>query len=402
MPRIIFVNRFFAPDTSATSQIASDLAFDLAARGLEVVAITGRQRYDDPNARLPRSESLQGVRILRVWSTRFGRGWLPGRALDYLTFYLSASRALWREASAGSRVIAMTDPPLISLPAAFIARRRGAFLINWLQDVFPEVAERLGVMRQGPVLRTLTSLRNRSLRRAAVNVAIGQRMAERVASDCGSSPVRVIPNWALEEPGVFAGDNPLRRDWQLEDKFVVGYSGNMGRAHALDSLLDVALRLRHLPRIVFLLIGDGAQLPALKARAAALALSSVLFKPYQPRENLRYSLSLPDLHVVSLDERLEGLIVPSKFVGILAMGRPVLFLGAADGEVGGCIARSGCGVVAPSSDAAAIASAIEDLASNPSRLAALAASARAVWDSEFRRAHALDAWADLLTHVHAG
>lgn len=402
MPRIIFVNRFFAPDTSATSQIASDLAFDLAARGFEVLAITGRQRYEDPKAALPGTDTLKGVRIVRVWSTRFGRGWLPGRAIDYLTFYLSASRALWREVTAGSRVIAMTDPPLISLPAAFIAKRRGAFLINWLQDVFPEVAERLGVLRPGRLLRTFTALRNQSLRQAAVNVAIGQRMAERVAANCGSSPVRVIPNWALEEPGEIPSNNPLRRDWQLEDKFVVGYSGNMGRAHALESLLEAATRLKTQSHIRFLLIGDGALLPSLKAVAQARQLTNVLFKPYQPRENLRYSLSLPDLHVVSLDERLEGLIVPSKFVGILAMGRPVLFLGAADGEIGGCIERSGCGVVAPSTDATAIAGAIEDLAASPSRIAALAAGAHAVWDREFRRSHVLDAWADVLTHVHAG
>lgn len=398
MPRVIFLNRFFAPDPSATSQIASDLAFDLAARSFEVVAITGRQRYDDPKVQLAPTDSLRGVRIVRVWTTTFGRGWLPGRMLDYLTFYLSATLALMRQVETGSRVIAMTDPPLISFPAAFVAARRKAFLINWLQDVFPEVAQRLGVMRPGRVLRWLTALRDRSLRRAVVNVVIGQRMAELIAAGCGSIAVRVIPNWALEEspPGPA---NPLRRAWDLEGRFIVGYSGNMGRAHALDSLLDAAALLRHLPHIVLLLIGDGAQLPALKAKVAAQNLTNVVFKPFQPRENLHNSLSLPDLHVVSLDERLEGLIVPSKFVGIIAVGRPVLFLGAADGEIGGCITRSGCGVTAATGDVAAIAAAIERLAGDPAALATMSAGAHDLWDREFRRQHALDAWANLLSQL---
>jgi len=398
MPRVIFINRFFAPDPSATSQLASDLAFDLAARGFEVVAITGRQRYDDPRIQLPCTDSLRSVRIVRVWTTTFGRGWLPGRMLDYLTFYLSATLALLREVTPGSRVIAMTDPPLISLPAAFVTARRKAFLVNWLQDVFPEVAERLGVMRPGRLLRWLTALRNGSLRKAAVNVVIGQRMAELVQAGCGAIPLRVIPNWALEELPA-ALKNPLRRDWGLDGRFVVGYSGNMGRAHALDSLLEAAMRLRHLSHIVFLLIGDGAQLTALKAKVAAQNLTNVVFKPYQPRENLRYSLSLPDLHVVSLDERLEGLIVPSKFVGIIAVGRPVLFLGAADGELGGCIARSGCGVVAATDDVAAIATAVERLAGDSAALATMAASAHDLWDREFRRQRALDTWANLLSRL---
>ena len=105
MRRVVFVNRYFHPDHSATSQIASDLAFHLAARGWEVAAVTSRQRYDDPRARL-QSGMENGVHVERVWSTRFGRGGLVGRALDYLTFYLSAFVALLAHRDAV--VVAMT------------------------------------------------------------------------------------------------------------------------------------------------------------------------------------------------------------------------------------------------------------------------------------------------------
>ncbi len=120
--RIIFVNRFFSPDHSATSQMVSDLAFFLAKRGHRVDVITSRQRYDAPDARLAATENINGVEVHRVWTSRFGRGFLPGRAIDYLTFYLSTAWHLLRLAGAGDLVVAKTDPPLISVVAGWVSR----------------------------------------------------------------------------------------------------------------------------------------------------------------------------------------------------------------------------------------------------------------------------------------
>ena len=142
---LIFVNRFFFPDHSATSQILSDLTFHLAAAGHEVHVITSTQIYDAPDAALPRCESIKGVNVHRVASTRFGRAALPGRALDYLSFYRSARSRLDEIARAGDTVVAKTDPPLLSIMLAPTARRRGARLVNWLQDIYPETAAVLGV-----------------------------------------------------------------------------------------------------------------------------------------------------------------------------------------------------------------------------------------------------------------
>lgn len=400
--RVVFVNRYFHPDHSATSQIASDLAFALAGRGMEVLAITSRQRYDDPAAGLPRAEAVAGVRILRVRTPTFGRGNLVGRALDYLGFYLGAMWRVLRAARRGDVVVAMTDPPMLGVALRPVAALRGARLVHWLQDLFPEVAERLGVGAIRPVAGLLRWLRNRALRGAAATVVIGDAMAELVRKQCGRDPL-VIPNWALEEDEQAAPrsrlDHPLRREWGLGAAFVVGYSGNMGRAHQLMSLIDAATRLKDEPGIVFLFVGDGAQRAALERTAQERGLDNVRFQPYQPRERLRSSLTLPDIHVASLDERLEGLIVPSKFVGVIALGKPVLWLGAKTGEIGSLVLRSGAGMVVPAGDGAAAAAAVRAVARDAGRLDAMARSAHALWRERFRRADALAHWQRLLEGI---
>jgi colanic acid biosynthesis glycosyl transferase WcaI len=410
LTRVLLLNRFFFPDHSATSQLGTDLAIYLAAHGFEVMAITSRQRYGDRSAGLALNQVHAGVHIRRVGTTRFGRQNLLGRAFDYLSFYLAASFALWREATPGAVVIAMTDPPLLGVPALIVAHLRGARCLCWMQDVFPEVAECLNLLRPRALAPSLRIVRDWSLRHADATVVIGDRMAARMAPLCASPPV-VIPNWALQEqidadPSNGARDalptNPLRAQWGLGDAFVVGYSGNMGRAHRLDELIDAACALRLQPDLHFALIGDGAQRNALAARVQALGLHNVMFQPYQPRERLRESLSLPDIHIVSLDERLEGLILPSKFVGVLAMGRPVLWIGAVDGEVGSLIKASGCGITIPAGDVAALTQALRELSkdhgSGGTRLRTMAQQAEALWRTRFRRSDALAKWAAAIEH----
>src|SRR5579863_2042833 len=182
MPRLIFANRYFFPDHSATSQILSDLAFDLAGAGREVHVITSRQIYDDAKADLPAHEIINDVQVHRVASTQFGRGALLGRSIDYVSFYRSVRRGLAALASQGDIVIAKTDPPLLSVVAMDPAHRNGARLVNWLQDIYPETAAVLGVpLMRGPLALSLKALRDRSLRQADATVVVGELMARRVA-----------------------------------------------------------------------------------------------------------------------------------------------------------------------------------------------------------------------------
>jgi len=398
--RLIFLNRFFHPDHSATSQMLSDLAFALAGPGCKVTVITSRLRYDDANARLPPREVVDGVDIVRVATSRFGRHVLAGRAVDYATFYLNAAWALLRTARKGDVVVAKTDPPMLGIIMRFVARLKGARFVNWLQDIFPEVALALGIDSRPAraLFAVLRRFRDNSLRKADLNVAIGELMAGRLAA-LGVAPecVRVIPNWidtGLVRP-VEPADNSLRAEWGLDQDFVVGYSGNLGRAHDVETLLAAIASTEHNTQggdVRWLFIGGGAQYDALRAAAAMRGLGSVLFRPYQPRERLAESLSVADLHIVSLRPELEGLIVPSKFYGIAAAGRATVFIGEKDGEIARLVALHDCGITVPQGDGAGLAARVAELAQDRTRCMVMGTNARRAAEAQFDLTKAIEAW----------
>lgn len=404
MSRIIFLNRFFYPDHSATSQILSDLAFHLAAGGRNVHVVTSQQRYDDANARLQPYEVTRGVKIHRVTTTRFGRTALIGRGLDYLSYYFSMWQAILGLAERGDILVAKTDPPLLSMLALNAARLRQTHVINWLQDLYPEIAIELGVpLIKGPVGRAITGLRNRSLQRADSNVALGTAMAARLRTyGIAEERINIIPNWTNDHEisSVLPAENPLRREWGLEDKFVVGYSGNLGRAHEFETILSAAEQLRDHPDIVFVFFGGGYQFDQIVLHVKQRGLERTFrFFPYQDRAALKYSLSVPDVHWLSLKPRLEGLILPSKLYGIAAAGRPIIAIAAKNSEIARLVDEHDCGVAIEPNDAAALNDILVILSQDAERCMTMGRNARAMLDAHFTRRQALERWQELINNI---
>jgi glycosyltransferase involved in cell wall biosynthesis len=407
MRRLIFINRFFAPDHSATSQILSDLAFDLAGAGREIHLVTSRQIYDDPKAALPERQTINGIDVHRVASTGFGRAALIGRSIDYISFYRSVRRCLDDLVRPGDIVIAKTDPPLLSVVARPVVRRNGARLVNWLQDIYPETAVELGVpFMRGPVAASLAALRNATLREAAATVVVGDLMGHKVkALGAPAERIHVIANWCNDEDIrlVANADNPLRRQWGLTDKFVVGYSGNLGRAHEFATVLGAAERLCDEPRVAFLMIGGGKRFDELTAAVQARGLAGAFrFLPYQARTLLSYSLGAADAHWVSLDPRLEGLMVPSKFYGIAAAGKPIVVIGDPNGELAQLVRLNDCGFAIAPGDSKALTATLRQLLNAPRTVSEMGARARQMLDAHFTRRQGLARWRRLLDQLDAG
>lgn len=401
-PDIIFVNRFFWPDHSATAQILSDVAQHLAQSGFRVRITTSRMLYSEPSQVLAKTENWEGVEVSRIWTTRFGRPNLLGRALDYLTFYASAFFSVLRHADKNSIVISKTDPPLIGVPIGLAARLKRAKRGNWFQDIYPEVAVASGMKLPSFVFRLLKWMRRRSIDKGAINVAIGDLMAAKLKRETAPSKITVIPNFADDKalnPDP-SGWRNLRKGWGFSDSdFVVGYSGNLGRAHDVQTLLGAAECLQDDARIKFLFVGGGHQRRLVEDACAQRGLSKIYFRPYQPRDSIALSLSVPDLHWISLKPAFEGLIVPSKLYGIAAVGRPVLMIGSRDGEIAQLVEKYGFGSTVMPGDVKAAVSEISRLSLPSESLREMKQNARNFVDTAASRKSSVTAWQDALNEL---
>jgi glycosyltransferase involved in cell wall biosynthesis len=397
--KVYFVNRFYYPDSSATSQILTELATGLAS-GFRVNIITSRQLHDNPRAKQAQREERLGVTIRRLRTTRFGRDHLWGRAIDYASFYIHVFLFLLFNIRQRDVVVLMTDPPLLVLlnTSAIKFARAGR---NWLQDIFPEIASRLGQLRASSwPFRLLAAWRDRSLNVAAANVVISPRMAAYLAQR-GVSNVRIIPNWADEQAiaPVLHENNPLREQWQLANSFAVIYSGNFGRVHAFDEIINAVRELAGEPGIRFVFIGKGAALEPLRQAVQDIPAVQVSFKAPQRRESLAYSLGAADLHLVSLKMGMEDLVLPSKLHGVLAAGRPVAFIGDTDSDIAAMIRRENVGFSISLGDGAGLANRIRQLASDPGMQEVYRANARALFLREHTQAQGVARWRKLLRDV---
>lgn len=394
--RLIFLNRFYWPEIPATAQLLTDLAEGLSAAGHTVSVITSR----DGKGSLAALETHQAVEILRVRGTRWSGLGLPGKAVDFATFYLGALWRLGATAHRGDIVIVLTDPPLIGIGAGAVARLRGAAIVHWVQDIYPELA--ISLARQ-PWLRLLRPLRDRAWRRAQACVTLGTDMAS-VLTKAGVPTPRqaIIPNWppAGLAPANAGAIARIRAVWGVTDKFVVGYSGNLGRVHDLRSILALADAFRADPSVAFVLVGHGPQRAWLEAEVRSRGLTNVTFQAARPREELPASLAAADVQLVTLLAGCEQFVFPSKLYGIAAVGRPVAFIGPEGCEVARLVREHDLGVTAAADRVDQMVAALWQLQRDPSRMnrhAAAAARFAATHDA----AHALRRWQTLLQGLHA-
>lgn len=404
--RILLINRFFFPDESATSLMLTDLVEGLAPLGLDMRIITAAASYTETGGNeqvLP----ISSLAVTRLPTLPVSHQSMVGRMANFVAFYCGLAIAGVVYARKGDIIVCLTDPPFAGVIAAVIAKIKRARLIHWVQDIYPETATRLGYgSSTNIVIRGLARMRDWAWRSACVNVVIGERMRDMLAlRGVKSDLIRIIPNWAADEDlkPIAPNENPLRKQWGFSsDALVIGYSGNLGRAHDVTTMLDAAaiLAADRQSNICFLFIGGGAKHAQIDHAMSDKLIGPMLTRQgYRPRAELTQSLNVPDVHWLSLEPALEGLIVPSKFYGAAAVGRPIIFVGDTDGEIARLIKVAKCGASFSKGDAAGVARFIAELSSDPALRSRLGANARRFAEFELSRSARLADWRSLMTEL---
>lgn len=342
--RVAFFNRAFYPEISATSQLLTELAEGLVRNhGCCVSVVAGAPMGSQEKGNPP-----PGILVYRVYGTRFSKRFLPGRVVNYLTYFLSSCwRSLWLEKP--DVVIALTDPPIIGLAAWMCAKRFGAKLVISYRDIFPEVArlltEKQSTFLEWPIQKINCFL----VKRADRVIALGEAMRDRLIQGKGAAPEKVviISDWAdcqAIQPAEKANDFSIK--YGLADRFVVMHAGNIGASQNLDIVIEAAESLADLPDLKVVFIGEGVRKEALQNQVRARRISNVTFLPFQPKENLTQTFASADCFVVCLKPGLAGYITPSKLYGILAAGRPYVASVDESCDVARITRQHDCGLLA--------------------------------------------------------
>ena len=374
--RCLLINQFFWPDAAATSQLLTDLARHLREQGHEVDIICGLSGY---------SGAEEGVRpdvtIHRVGSVAFSRGKL-GRLLSYGSFYALASlKAL--TVRKPDVVLTLTTPPLLSLLGNLVKLGRGSRHVIWEMDMYPDVAVDLNYFRRGGLLdRVVGAVADMSRRYADAIIALGECMKQRLEGrGVPARKIVIIDNWADSSAIQVSGKR------EHLDKLVLLYSGNLGLAHDIDTLVGAMRQLRGDPRFLFTFVGSGGRRDELRSMAAAEGVQNIEFKPYVQRADLGQQLAAGDIGLVTQAENCCGSVVPSKVYGLLAAGRPVLFIGPKNATPARIVERFHCGWHIACGDAAGLEALLLHLAAHPEEVAAAGQRARETLVQNFDRPH---------------
>jgi len=395
--RVLLLNLYYPPDTSATAKMAQTVVQALAEEH-DVTVLCGRPSYD-PAERRPwrfyQSENSGHVQIIRVGSTDYPRLRMKKRLLNYLSYvFLAVPRALFLPCDV---ILAMTDPPFEGIVGAFIALLKGKPYVYNIRDLYPDMALGGSLVSPGFLARLWEKLHRWSLRRATRVLVLGDDMRRRIISK-GIDPARVVvvrDGTDLPPQGVLQSLDPqVIQSIRGDSRFVLLHAGNLGFYGAWDTLLTAARELAQ-DGISLVFVGDGAERERLQSAAAGL--SNVRFLPFFPSGKIPSVLAAADAHIITVKRGLEGVVVPSKLYGILAAGKPVVTVAPSECDVVSIGTRKGFSIATDPDDPARLVQAIRGLSGNADLLRSMGAAAIAT-APEYARSKEL---AKLVELVHA-
>jgi colanic acid biosynthesis glycosyl transferase WcaI len=351
-PTILIISQVYVPDPASVGQHIADAASELAMRGYRVIVYASARGYDDPSKKYPSRELLDGVEVRRLPLSSFGKGSIAVRLLAQSIFLAQAMiRGLFTRNLAG--IMVSTSPPFCGFAGALISKLRSVPVKYWLMDLNPDQMIALG--KTSPTsfpVKVFEFINRMILRQSSDIVMLDRFMLERVLKKGVdvTAKTSIMPPWPHadeiqripHDQNAFRAKHKLGMPGQPDNRFVVMYSGNHSPANPLKTLLDAAERLQDEPRLVFMCIGGGGGKKEVDDRIAK-GVKNIISLPYQPLNEIKYSLSAADCHVVSIGDEVVGIVHPCKVYGAMSVSRPILLLGPNPSHVSDLIEQNSCG-----------------------------------------------------------
>jgi len=399
--RILLLNLYYPPDTSATAKMARTVVDALIPRH-KVTVLCGRPSYDPTERRRwrPYQSEVAGLaRVIRTGSTDFARFEMKKRVLNYLSYVaLAVPRALFVPCDA---ILAMTDPPFCGIVGALVAMLKGKPYVYNIRDMYPDMAVAGSIVKPGLLAYIWEKMHRWALRRAKRVVVLGEDMRARIVAK-GVAPSRIV----IVRDGVeiFPTNTPLPapdpevvRAIRGNFSFVLLHAGNLGFYGAWNTLLSAARNLAS-DGVGLVFVGDGAQRAEIEAAAAGAR--NIRFLDFFPAAKISSVQAAADAHVVTVKRGLEGVVVPSKMYGTLAAGKPIVAVAPQETDVVTLGLRGGFAIFSDPDKPADLVSAVRALIGDAKKLKSMGEAARAA-APDYDRVKELQKFAEVFDHLAA-
>ncbi len=407
--RILIYSYNYHPEPIGIAPLMTELAEGLVKRGHQVRVVTAmpnypqRQIYEDYRGKWYLNESKNGVQIQRSYVWIRPQPNLLDRILLEASFVVNSFiPALfgWRP-----DVILFTSPSLPAcLPAALLGWLRDCPVVLNLQDILPEAAIHVGLIRNKFMIRAFAALEKFAYHTATKISVIADGFVENLLSKgVPASKIIQIPNWVdinFIRP-LPKEDNAFRTAHQLNGKFVALYSGNIALTQGLETVIKAAVLCREYPDITFVIVGEPKGLQRLQQKCTELGADNVLLLPFQPRERLPEMLAAADVGLVLQKQNVVSFNMPSKIQVLLASGRAILASVPPNGTAAKALRQSGGGVIVPPEDPKSLAAAVLDLYQNPAKTETLGYKSRKYAKEHYAFDQALNQYESLFYAVTA-
>lgn len=410
MKKIVFVINYFYPDFASTGQLLTELCLNLQ-NDFKITVIAAQPGYAGETShttRLFQEDQLENIKIVRIRLPKVNKTSKVSRIKYILSYFMLANIALLKEKGVDA-VYTISQPPVLGGLIGTIGKflKRSKHIYN-IQDFNPEQAAAVSYTNKQFIFDWAKKVDKLNCSYSDCVIVVGNDMSETLKRRFNHQVVPshvVINNWTNEDEilPLSKKDENIQQFLKannLEDKFIIMYSGNIGLYYDLENIIKITEYFKKYKDLAFVFIGEGAVKSDMESFVNSNEIFNVYFLPYQPKEFIKYSLNAADVHLVVNQKGIKGVSVPSKIYGVMAAGKPVLGVLEQGSEAQMLIEKSKCGVVVEPQDYQGIINSIKELYKlDKEKLITLGLNGREYLDQHLKREISINKYREILKQI---
>jgi len=388
--RYIILSEFFFK--GSTGQLIFDLSLELS-KIKETIVFTNNKNFKD--SYVPNKKSLKV--ITRGLITNKNLNKISYKSIKGLIFLFQFIRWILLNHKKKDLVLIVSNPPFIGIAGLFL-KLLGVKYIFLIQDLFPLTANIAGLIKEKSVISSFFKyLIQKIIKESHKTIVLSEDLKKEILKNyCFKKEIIVIHNWAIENiPYINKRENPFIKKIDIDNKFIIQYSGNFGLLHDLKTILEAARYTRD-DDILFLFIGDGARKKEILKYKETYKINSILIEDYQPREKIKYSFNASDLSIISLQPNGHKAVMPSKFYGILQARKPIIFIGSNESFISKFVRKYNCGLTFENGDSKKLLEEIIRLKDDPKKIKEMGDNSYKIYFDKFGKKESISKYSECL------